>query len=285
MKIIFPETLAALWQARQEYPDAVVLAGGTDLFVRLRGHSLQPPVFIGLERLSELNFIRIEGDTLLVGAAVNLEELRSHSALARVQVLRDALDSFASPPIRHSATIGGNLCTASPAGDCLPPLYVLDAVVTLASEAGRREMAVADFIAGPGRTALAPREIVTVVKIPLPPSDAITSYSKVGKRKALAIAVTSMALAAALEPDRQLSHVRLAWGSVGPTVTALPEIEQLLTGKPLTMELLRQAAAQVAAAVKPIDDVRSSAAYRRQVAGNLLVKALLPFTYKGRDKT
>ena len=278
MKILFPKTVASLWQTWREHPDANVFAGGTDLFVRLRGKSIQPTVLIGLEWLNELNFISMDGDNLVVGAAVSLEELRNHQVLDRLQVLREALDSFASPPIRHSATIGGNLCTASPAGDCLPPLYVLDAVVTLASEAGRREMAVADFIAGPGRTALAPREIVTVVKIPLPPSDAITSYSKVGKRKALAIAVTSLALAAALEPDRQLTHVRLAWGSVGPTGTALPEIEQLLTGKPLTMELLRQAAAQVAAAVKPIDDVRSSAAYRRQVAGNLLVKALWPYS-------
>ena len=285
MNILFPETLAALWQAWREHPDASIFAGGTDLFVRLRGKSVQPDVLIGLERLSELNFISAEGDKLVVGAAVNVEELRNNQALDSLQVLREALDSFASPPIRHSATIGGNLCTASPAGDCLPALYVLDAIVILASVTGRREMAVADFIIEPGRTALAPGEIVAAVKIPLPPREAITSYSKVGKRKALAIAVTSMASVVIPGPGRQLSRVRLAWGSVGPTVATLPETERLLAGKPLTMELLRQAAAQVAAAVKPIGDVRSSAAYRRQVAGNLLLKALWPYSNEGRDKT
>lgn len=277
MKIIFPETLEALWQARQEYPDASVLAGGTDLFVNLRSKRIQPAVLIGLERLKELNFITTDGDKLVVGAAVCLEELRNHQALARLQVLREALDSFASPPIRHSATVGGNLCTASPAGECLPPLYVLNATVTLARAAGQRELVIDDFIVGPGQTALRPGEIVTAVTIPLPPYDALTSYSKVGKRKALAIAVTSMALVAVPGRDRQLSCVRLAWGSVGPTVMVLPQIEELLTGKPLTAELLKQAADQVALAVKPIDDVRACAAYRRQLAGNLLVKSLLPY--------
>lgn len=277
MKVFFPETLGALWQARQEYHDAAVLAGGTDLFVRLRGNSVQPVVLIGLERLRELNFITTEGDKLVVGAAVCLEELRNHQALARLQVLQEALDSFASPPIRHSATVGGNLCTASPAGDCLPPLYALKASVTLASAAGRRELVIDDFIVGPGQTALRPGEIVTAVTIPLPPYNALTSYNKVGKRKALAIAVASMALIAVPGQDRQLSCVRLAWGSVGPTVMVLPQIEELLAGKVLTAELLKQAADQVALAVKPIDDVRACAVYRRQLAGNLLVKALLPY--------
>lgn len=274
MKIVFPETLAALWQARREYPDAPVFAGGTDLFVTLRGKSVQPAALIGLERLRELNFISAEDNKLVVGAAVCLEELRCHQALDRLQVLREALDCFASPPIRHSATIGGNLCTASPAGDCLPPLYVLDAVVSIAGEAGGREMAVADFITGPGKTKLAAGEIVTAVTIPLPPPGVVTSFIKVGKRKALAIAVASLALAAVPLPNRGLSSVKLAWGSVGPTVITLPQVEELLTGQPLTEKLLRQAAAEVSTGVRPIDDVRASAAYRRQLAGNLLVKVL-----------
>ena len=274
MKVFFPVSLAELWHVWQQYPHGVVFAGGTDVFVRRRRSGADPDVLIGLERLPEMSYVRQEGTLLRIGATASLEEVRQHPAIAKLTAFKEALDGFASPPIRHSATIGGNICTASPAADCLPPLYVFDAVVRVDGVAGSREVAVDDFFLGPGRTVLQPGEIVTEVTITLPTSSIYTWYRKVGKRRAMAIAVASLAVLASKDAAGRLISLRLAWGSMGPTIVTMPQIEQLLTGRILTTGLIREAASQVAAAVQPIDDLRATASYRQRLAGNMLVSAL-----------
>lgn len=189
-----------------------------------------------------------------------------------VPALWQAIAVLGSPPVRHSATLGGNICTASPAGDTLPPLYVFDARVEIQSDKQRRRVPIRDFILGPGRIALCPGEIVTGVVIPLPPPGTLSTYEKVGKRKAMAIAVASLACLLVRDERGFVTWVKLAWGSVGPIVTTLPAVEKLLYGQRLSPELLRRAGTMVAASVAPLDDVRASGAYRRQVAGNLLLR-------------
>lgn len=274
MKVFFPVSLSELWHVWQQYPHGVVFAGGTDVFVRRRRSGAEPDVLIGLERLRELSYVRHEGNLLRIGSAVCLEELRQHPAISALAAFKEALDGFASPPIRHCATIGGNICTASPAADCLPPLYILDAVVGVAGAAGSRKVAVTDFFLGPGRTALQPGEIVTEVAITLPVPSAHSWYRKIGKRRAMAIAVVSLAGLALKDDAGRLSSLRLAWGSMGPTVVTIPHVEQLLTGRVLTIGLIREAASQAAAAVHPIDDLRATARYRQRMTANLLVSAL-----------
>lgn len=158
-----------------------------------------------------------------------------------------------------------------PAGDTLPALYALGAQVTLMSRNSERVMDVADLIIGPGRTALEPGEILARVRIPLPKPGTVQHFEKVGRRRALAISVASLAALLRLDGDI-IRDIRLTCGSVAPTVLRCAEAEAWLTGRTLTSGNLRHAAGLVRAAVRPIDDVRATADYRRQVAGNLLLR-------------
>lgn len=279
MKVLLPHTMRELFDALAE-PGARVLAGGTDLLVRLRAGREQAGVLVGLERIKDLRGVEEEhaaaGEldrSLRLGATCTHAELLEHPLVrARLPVLARALAELASPPIRNMATLGGNICTASPAGDCLPPLYALGAELELASARGLRRMPLHEFIAGPGRTRLAEDEILAAVRVPLPPPQAVQHFEKVGRRNALAVAVVS--LAAVILPGRGglTERAALAWGSVGPTVWRCPEAEAALAGRRLSLSALKGAAGIVRASVAPMDDVRASAEYRRQVAGNLLLR-------------
>ncbi|MBP2636066.1 MAG: molybdopterin dehydrogenase FAD-binding protein [Firmicutes bacterium] len=272
MHIFFPTSLEELWRQFEQYPAGQILAGGTDLLVRLRKSGEKVPVLFALEKLPNLQTITQEQDGLFIGAGVTIQQLLEHEIIQkRFRALWEALNVFASPPIRHCATLGGNLCTASPAGDTLAPLYVFGAVVVVASVRGLRRVPIVEFILGPGSTVLQPGEIVTGVSLPLPAEAVQSHYYKVGKRQALAIAVVSLAVLLELGQDNRLNQIKLAWGSVGKTIVMLPEVEAFLKGKVLTTDVLRQAAKLAADGVSPINDVRAGAAYRRQVAGNLLL--------------
>ena len=182
------------------------------------------------------------------------------------------------------ATLGGNLCTASPAGNSLPPLYVLDAEAELASNAGCRRMAVSDFIPGPGKTRLAPGEILCRVLVPLAPPIARCQFEKVGCRRSLAIAVASFAGLLRVDGGGRIAGARFAFGSVGPTAVTVPEAEALLRGQPAVQPdpaAVERAVLAVCAAVRPIDDLRASASYRRALAGNLLRRFLSPPSSSG----
>jgi len=245
------------------------------LLVLRREGRATPRVMIGLERIPTLRMISVAEDEIVIGAAATFEQIAVAPAVRRhLRVLAQAIDVLGSPPIRHMATLGGNLCTASPAADSLPALYVLGAKVELSSLHQRRTVTLADFIAGPRQTCLRPGEILWSVHIPLPKVGTFSAYYKVGRRKAMAIAVASLAAAWTLQPDGTIHGIRLAWGSVGPTVMVLPQIEDALEGQRMSPGLLKRLAAEVAALVRPIDDIRASAAYRRQVAGNLLFKLI-----------
>ncbi|MHC1700250.1 MAG: xanthine dehydrogenase family protein subunit M [Humidesulfovibrio sp.] len=282
MNVLFPRSLKGLFQALAE-PGARVLAGGTDLLVRLRavpdsGPAAAPATLVSLDRLAALRGVREEGGgnlrrVLRLGAATTHAELLAHPLLrARLPVLAQALAELGSPPIRNMGTLGGNICTASPAGDCLPPLAVLGAEVELASASGVRRLALDGFLLGPGRTALAPGEILAAVRVPLPGPDEVQHFEKVGRRDALAVAVVSLAALVRLGRGGKIAGARLAWGSVGPTVWRCPEAENALAGRRLSLTALAEAASIVRSQVQPIDDVRASAAYRREVAGNLLLR-------------
>jgi len=273
--VFLPKTLEALWEIWEEYPKAGVYGGGTDLFVKMHARIADPEALICLDRIGALQRIEDRGETVHIGACTSHAHIMGHPIIRKeYPILCHAIARLGSPPIRHMGTIGGNIVTASPAGDTLPPLYLLNAEVELASENRRRQMKLSDFIVGPGRTRLDSKEIVTTVLIPKPRSWAIQHYEKVGLRNALACAVVSMAALADITKSGEIREIRLAWGSVGPTVLCFPDLEKDLVGKTLSPETLETAAAAVRNRVTPIDDVRASAAYRRQVAGNLLFRLL-----------
>lgn len=241
-----PRTLPQLWACLDADPGAVLFAGGTDLFVKMRAHKLDAPALIGLERIEELEGVREENDEIRMGACTTHGALLRHPAIeAHLPVLARALSTLGSPPIRAMGTLGGNICTASPAGDSLPPLYVLRAQVELASSEGNRSMPIGDFIVGPGRTRLRPGEILSAVRVKKPEGFNVHHFEKVGRRKSMACAVTSLAAMLRLSPSGILEECRLAWGSVGPTVMTDTAIERFLAGKPLSHETLTAAANRV----------------------------------------
>lgn len=277
MRIMLPTSLAELYAAQQEFPAGAIMAGGTDLLVKLRHSGRRPPALICLERIAELQELTLTDAEITIGAAVTLQRLlECDTVKTEFAALHQALTVLASPPIRHSATLAGNLCTASPAGDTLPPLYVFNASVDTVCTGKYRRIPVAEFIAGPGRTVLQPGEVVTSVRLARGPSGRNSGYYKVGKRQAMAIAVAS--LAALVTPEKNgRRQIRLAWGSVGPTVMTAPAIESFLADRSFTEENLRQAGALVSEFVQPIDDLRASAGYRRQLAANLLLRLAADF--------
>jgi len=285
MNVLFPRHLKQLFKALAE-PGARILAGGTDLLVRLRSKPDSPDgpgTLVSLDRLAALRGVTEEGAghepsgglhrILRLGAACTHAELLAHPLVrARLPMLAQALADLGSPPIRNMGTLGGNICTASPAGDTLPPLLVLGAEVELASATKTRLLPLEQFLLGPGRTALQPGEVLTAVRVPVPALHTRQHFEKVGRRDALAVAVVSLAALVRLGHGGKIAEARLAWGSVAPTVWRCPEAEAALVGRRLSLTALAEAATLVRTQVQPISDVRASADYRREVAGNLLLR-------------
>ncbi|MEN6485036.1 MAG: xanthine dehydrogenase family protein subunit M [Syntrophobacteraceae bacterium] len=272
-EVLLPKTLDELWRCMERHPLAQVYAGGTDLLVKMHGGLLNPVALICLERIEELKGVAEHGGQIRIGSGVTCARLADEPAVREhLSVLRQAAMHLGSPPVRNMATIGGNICTASPAGDTLPPLYVLKAEVELRSEDGVRRMKIEEFITGPGATRFDPREILAAVWVKKPEGYNRQHFEKVGLRNALACSVVSFAALLGLAPDGTVEKAALAWGSTGPTVVTCPGAEEALLGGRLTPDRLRAAGSIVRESVAPISDVRADADYRRAVAGNLLLR-------------
>lgn len=271
--VLLPRSLDELWNALHAHPDSCLFSGGTDLLVRRRGGSICPSALIGLERIPELRGVREEGDDIVIGAVTPVAHLVSDVRIATAfPVLSAALGTIGGPAIRNMATIGGNICTASPAGDSLPPLSVLDGELILKSPSGERCVPIRDFITGPGTTCLQRGEVLAAVRLKRGHGLNLQHFEKVGQRKAHAIAIASLAVCATRQDDGTVHNVRCAWGSVGPRIVESPAVHAILSGHRLTDTLLAEAAGVARREVCPIDDIRASADYRRTVAGNLLLR-------------
>lgn len=272
--------------------EARVIAGGTDLLVELKEDRRSPAVLVDISRLDGLREIRVEeragargedeaesvgeGDVVWVGAlATHAEVASSPLVRAAAPLLADACAHVGSPQIRGRGTIGGNMCTASPAGDVIPPLFVLEASVDVAGPRGVRSIDVESFFAGPKRSALAPDEIVLGVRFRALGAEHVSFFRKLGQRKSLAISVVSVAFAARrLGPDT-FGDARVAFGAVAPTVVRARTVEKALGGKRLDEATARYISRLAFRDVMPISDIRGSQAYRQEMACNLLYEGLL----------
>jgi CO/xanthine dehydrogenase FAD-binding subunit len=259
--------------------NVTVLAGGTDVMPQSRIGKLKlQPVLMSLRRVPELRGIREEGGVVRLGALVTISELLE-SALVRerLNVLWQACDHFASDQIRNAATLGGNLCNASPAGDTLVPLLALDARAVLASKPNgkvlERRVPLAEFFTGPGRTARAGAELLAAVEVPLPPKDAVGEFYKHGTRPGLDIAAIAIAFTARRE-GKVLRSVRVAFGAVAPTPIRAPRTEAALEGRAPDEQTLEAAASAALGEVRPISDVRASDWYRRELIHNMLKRVI-----------
>lgn len=255
--------------------NATILAGGTDLMPQINaGKVAFRPILLNIRRIPELRAVEVGQGRITIGALVTINELKDNPVIAKaVPLLAEAADHFASDQVRNMGTIGGNVANASPAGDTLVPLLVLDAEVELASASGRRSIPMAEFFTGPGRTVRRPDELITGLSLPLPRLRTVSRFVKFGTRPALDISAVSIGFSATLDSGR-LSDVRVAFGAVGPTPMRGRATEAVLEGAPLDAGLVAKAATTARDEVKPIDDLRASAWYRRELVHNLLGKVL-----------
>ncbi len=257
--------------------DFKILAGGTDLMIQRRSWSNTLPDFekdtLLVFNLPELKYIYVEEGFLHIGSAMTLEELKHHTLTP--PLLAEATKIMASPAIRNMATIGGNIGNASPAGDSLPCLYVLNAIIVLENIERTRELPIEEFITGPGRKSLQKNEIIKEVKIPLDEFSTF-SFDKVGGRKADAISKVSFAGVAKVK-NNIIQDFRVSFGAVGPTVVRKKGLEANVVG--LTIENaalnVQDILKEYSAFVRPIDDQRSNKEYRKTVAINLLKQFIL----------
>ena len=258
MDVLTPRSLDEALRFKAELPDARFVQGGTDVLVELNFDRSRPPALINLNEVPELRGWSRENGTLVLGAGLTYTEAMRAPLAGSLPALAEASRTVGSPQIRNRGTIGGNLGTASPAGDALPPLLIEAVQIELASVRGTRTLSLQEFLVGPKRNALDPDELVVSVR--LTPSGAPQTFMKVGPRNAMVIAVCSLALAV----DREHAELRAAYGSAGP-VTALVTAP---------LDEAGGFADRVAAAASPIDDVRGTAAYRRHALRVLTARAL-----------
>ena len=258
MDVLTPRSLEDALRLKADLPEARFVQGGTDVLVELNFDRSRPAALINLNEVAELRGFRRENGTLVLGSGLTYAEAMRPPLAELLPALAEASRTVGSPQIRNRGTIGGNLGTASPAGDALPPLLVECARVEAASVRGRRELPLTDFLLGVKRNALEPDELV--VSVLVEPSGAPQTFMKVGPRNAMVIAVCSLALQA----DRERGELRAAFGSAAPTA-------RLVT---VPLEEASNLPDRVVEAASPIDDVRGTAGYRRHALRVLTQRAL-----------
>jgi CO/xanthine dehydrogenase FAD-binding subunit len=256
--VLTPRSLPEALRLKAERREALPLAGGTDVLVELNFDRARPRAILNLVEVPELHGWSQDDGSLRLNAGLTYTDAMAAPLAELLPALAEAARTVGSPQIRNRGTIGGNLGTASPAGDALPPLLVESAEVELASVRGERRLALAEFLTGPKRNALAEDELITAVVVR--PSGAPQTFMKVGPRNAMVIAVVSLALVA----DEERGELRASFGSAGPVPGLVTAPIDEAEGFPR----------RVAEAASPIDDVRGTAAYRRHALRVLASRAL-----------
>lgn len=269
-----PRSLEEAQSLKAETPDSRYIAGGTVILVRMRGGGERPRALISLRSLPELGRIATNGGASIGAMATLTDVLENRSVCSQFPVLAEAVRAMASAQIRNVATLGGNLCNASPAADGAPPLLVLGARVRVATPGGRREVPLQELFLGPGRTCLGPEDVLTAIVIEPPAVGARCAFlrkSRLGVDLALASVAVSLEFGADGETCRA---ARVAAGAVASTPLRLGEVEAVLAGRRLTPEVVARAQEVGREVISPISDLRASADYRRHITGVLVKRAL-----------
>ncbi len=271
-----PATVAEACRILRDEPGAVILAGGTDLMVHLRQpwRGKRPSAVVNLKRILELSRIEVSERAIRLGALVTLTALVEHPVIRQEYPLLPFTARYmGSPAIRNLATVGGNLCNASPAADLPPVLLALDAEVAVAGPRGERRLALGDFFTGPGQTALAPGELLLWMAFPRTHAGWALRYERLDVRRAMDIAIAAVALGIAMD-DGRVTAARLALGAVTPTPRRVPDAEGVLVAEGLSEAAIARAAELAMTATRPIGDVRATAGYRREMIGVLVRRGL-----------
>jgi CO/xanthine dehydrogenase FAD-binding subunit len=289
MEFLQPRSLPEALALKAEHPVAMPIAGGTDIMVEINFDARRPAVLLDLNQVTELTRWAADGDLLRIGAGVTYVRLIAELG-GMLPGLAMAARTVGSPQIRNRGTIGGNLGAASPAGDCHPMLLATGAVIEATSVRGSRQIPAAEFYTGPKRNALAADELITAVLIR--PATGAQQFAKIGTRNAMVIAVCAFALDLRPPEPGAGGSVGTGIGSAGPTPLRATEAEEFLAAElagrwtapgPLPEPLSRRFGELVAAAARPIDDVRGTAAYRRHALSGL-ARRTLTWTWNARGE-
>ncbi len=277
-----PGSIGELFELRAAHPDAVLVAGGTDVGLQVTQHHRHFPVVIGLEALDELRGFRREPDRWLLGAGLSHTRIMELMA-GELPALDKMLRYFGARQIRNRGTLGGNLCNASPVGDMAPLLLAADATAVAVGPAGERRIPLRDFFPAYRQTALADDELLLRVELPRPAPGAWLTAYKVSKRRELDISAVSAGMLVQLDDAGAVSTIRLAYGGVAATPVRALHTERRLQGRPWTEAEVRGALDHLEQDFAPISDHRGSARYRRLLARNLLLGFVLDSARPDRD--
>ena len=251
------------------------VSGGTNLIVDMRSGRYRPSTLMDVSRLVELQGIQRKDGHLVIGANSTIAELMTDPLIARyVPALREAASVFANPLVRNRATVGGNLADASPAADTAPPLLAMDAEVELVSQNGKRFLPLSAFLVDVRKTLREPHELLASIRCPIPPTKNFSAFAKLGLRKADAIAVVSVAVMVEADGNGRCHKAHIGLGAVASRPIRALAGEKYLQGQMLTPTIISEAARLTAEASSPIDDIRGSTAYRRQMV-EVFVRRLL----------
>jgi len=252
----------------------MILCGGTDLLVKMRSGLASPTLLLDICDLASLREIRKTDSRIEIGAAVTESELLTSDVIREhLPLLSIVLSKLGAVQIRNRGTLGGNVANASPAADSAIPLLLYEAEVILEGSKGERQLPLETFFLGPGKTALAKGEFLRALSIPIPKFQFTPFFHKVGRRKALTIAIASLGVLLWMRAG-MVEEIRLAAGSVAPTPLRLRQVETRLNGERLTESLIAEVRGLAAESVSPIDDIRASAVYRRAVVADLFARFL-----------
>ena len=255
-------------------PGAHVLAGGTDLLVKLRSEMIEPEMIVDIKRIDGMKDIRAEAGGWRIGAGVSGAEMAEHAGLvAAWPGVVEAAGLIGSTQIQGRATLAGNLCNASPAADSVPAMVAAGATVRIAGPQGTRDMDVIDVPQGPGKTALAPGEFVASIFLPPRGARAGDAYLRFIPRTEMDIAIVGCGISLSLDEADRVRAARVALGAVGPKVVLVEAAAEALTGRGLDEAALADLAAACSAAATPIDDKRGTVDFRRHVSGVLARRA------------
>ena len=277
IECLFPKTIQqALSMLESHNEFSRVIAGGTDIINKLKRRTETAKYIVDLKGIADLDFIEKDSQGLRIGAVTTLSDILESPLVCELYpIIRDAASVMASPQIRNTATIVGNLCNAVPSADSAPPLIALQAKLKVVSRQQERTVPVEEFFTGPGKTVLAPGELVEEIMIPYPRVPGAGSYLKHMLRSEMDLAVVGVGVYLILDAERTTcEEARIVLGAVAPTPIRARKAEDVLKGKILNNDLIETAAQIASDESKPIDDIRGSADYRKNMVGVLTKRAI-----------
>ena len=285
MEYVLPQSIDEALSILNSHPNPAVFAGATDIIPQFRGGMPEPGLLVDLKNIPSLVDLGFSNGTWKIGAATPVSRIKNNTKLTKdFPGLSEASALIGSDQIQNRASLGGNVCTASPGADTVPSLMVNEALAVIAANDGSRTIPVNEVITGPGTTSLASGEFIIEFLLEQPPSRTSDAYERFIPRTEMDIAVVDAAARISLDESGNCKEARVAIGAAAPTVIRVPEAEAILHGKKINDQLLAEVMEVVSTACNPINDKRGTVEYRRQVAGVLAKRVILLAEKRALDK-